>query len=99
VGEWLYLLHAPRDDFAVTMTEPEQAIFGQHFSHLKQRFDDGKLVLAGPSLGTVNTGVSIFEADDEAEARAFVESDPAVSSGLCTGEVRPFQVSMLRGRD
>jgi uncharacterized protein YciI len=99
VAEWLYFLHAPREDFATTMTDEEQAIFGEHFTHLRRRFDAGKLVLAGPSLGRINTGVSVFEADDEAEARAFIDADPAVASGLCTGELRPFRVSMLRGRD
>jgi uncharacterized protein YciI len=98
VAEWIYLLHAPRERFAATMTPEEEAIFGEHFAHLQQLLTDGVLVLAGPTTGDVNTGITVFEAPDEDAARAIVDRDPAVASGLCTAELRPFRVSLLRGR-
>ena len=97
MGEWIYFLHSPRERFAETMTEDEQATFGRHVAHLQAGLDAGRLVLAGPTTGDVNTGIAVFEADDEAEARAFMEADPAIATGLCTGELRPFRVSFLRG--
>jgi len=33
---------------------------------------------------------------DEAAARAYMESDPAVAAGLMTAELRPFTVALQR---
>ena len=98
MAEWIYFLHPPRDDFAATMTAEEQAVWGEHFVRLQQLLADGVLVLAGPTLGSINTGVCVFEAPDEAAARRIMEGDPAIASGFARGELREFRVSLLRGR-
>ena len=36
---------------------------------------------------------------DEAAARRFMEEDPVIAGGYARGELRPFRVSLLRGRD
>jgi uncharacterized protein YciI len=99
MSEWIYFLHPPRDDFAATMTPEEQAAWGEHFERLQRLLADGVLVLAGPTLGRINTGIAIFEAPDEDAARRIMEEDPAISGGFARGELRPFRVSLLRGRD
>ena len=99
MAEWIYFLHTPRENFAETMTAEEQRVWSEHFALLKDLMADGRLVLAGPTLGTINTGVAIFEADDEAAARRIMENDPCIKSGFATGELRAFRVSLLRGRD
>ena len=99
MAEWIYFLHAPREDFAATMTVDEQAAWAVHFERLERMLADGVLVLAGPTLGRVNTGIAIFEAPDEAAARRVMNEDPAIVGGFATGELRPFRVSLLRGRD
>jgi uncharacterized protein YciI len=81
------------------MTEAEQAVWGEHFERLQRLLAEGVLILAGPTLGSVNTGVAVLEAPDEAAARQLMEEDPAIASGIATGELRPFRVSLLRGRD
>jgi uncharacterized protein YciI len=96
VAAWIYFLHPPREDFAATMTDQEQAVWSEHFTHLQQLLADGTLVLAGPTLGRVNTGIAVFEAADEETARALMESDPVIRSGFATGELRGFRVSLLR---
>ena len=58
----------------------------------------GQLILAGPTLGPVNTGLVIFDAPDEQAARQVMQEDPVVRGGYARGEVRPFRVSLLRGR-
>jgi uncharacterized protein YciI len=98
VAGWIYFLHPPRDRFADTMTEEEGAVFGEHFAHLQRLLADGVLVLAGPTMGPVNTGIAVFEAADEAEATRIMESDPVIAKGVCRGELRPFVISLLRGR-
>jgi uncharacterized protein YciI len=99
VAEWICFLHAPRDDFAATMTEREQQAFAEHFERLQRLVAEGVVVLAGPTLGRVNTGIMIFEASDEDSARRLVDEDPTVTAGITTPELRPFRLSLLRGRD
>ena len=98
MGEWIYFLHAPRDDFAATMTDEEREAWGRHFTRLQELAAAGSLILAGPTLGRINTGIAIFEAPDEDAARQVMEGDPAITGGFARGELRPFRVSLLRGR-
>ena len=97
--EWIFLLHAPRENFAETMTEEEQAVWAEHFERLQRLLAEGTLILAGPTLGTVNTGIGIFEAPDEETAQRILDEDPTVAGGYARAELRPFRVSLLRGRD
>ena len=99
MAEWIYFLHPPRDNFAETITDEEKAVWSEHFVRLQRLMSDGTLVLAGPTLGTVNTGITIFEASDEQAARKVMEEDPCIQHGFATGELRPFRLSLLRGRD
>jgi uncharacterized protein YciI len=99
VSEWIYFIHPPRDDFAATMTADERAVWATHFERLQRLQHDGVLVLAGPTLGRVNTGIAVFEAPDEPAARRIMEEDPVIAGGYARGELRPFHVSLLRGRE
>jgi|SRR6185436_10648136 uncharacterized protein YciI len=99
MAEWIYFLHAPREDFAATLTDEERAVWGEHFERLERLLAEGTLIMAGPTLGPVNTGIAVIEAPDEATARRLMEEDPAIASGVARGELRPFRVSLLRGRD
>jgi len=99
MAEWIYFIHPPRDDIAATMTDEEVAVWGVHFERFQRLLADGTLILVGPTLGSKNTGIAIFEAPDEAAARRFMEEDPVFIAGFATPELRPFRVSLLRGRD
>ena len=99
MAEWIYFIHAPREDFAATMTDEERAVWSEHFDRLQRLYAEGTIVLVGPTLGRTNTGIAIFEAPDEQAARVVMEEDPAIASGIARGELRPFRVSLLRGRD
>jgi uncharacterized protein YciI len=99
VTDWIYFIHPPRDNFAATMTEAEKAVWAQHFERLQRLLADGRLILAGPTLGRTNTGVAVFEAPDEDAAQQIMAADPVISGGYARGELRPFRVSLLRGRD
>jgi uncharacterized protein YciI len=98
MSEWVYFLHPPREDFAATMTAEEEAVWEIHFARLRSLLARGVLVLAGPTLGRINTGITVFEAPDEASARRIMDEDPVVAGGFARGELRPFRVSLLRGR-
>jgi len=99
MAEWIYFIHPPREDFAATMTEVEQEAWGRHWERIQRLYADGTIVLVGPTLGSKNTGICVFEAPDEDAARAIMEGDPAIAEGHATGELRPFRISLLRGRD
>jgi len=99
MAEWIYFIHAPRNDFAETMADEEEAVWAEHFKRFKRLLREGVIVLVGPILGRVNTGIAIFEAPDEAAARRVMEEDPVIAGGYARGELRPFRVSLLRGRD
>ncbi len=99
MAEWIYFLHPPRDNFAATMTAEEQAAFAEHARWLAKLLEDGVLILAGPTLGPVNTGIGVFEAPDEETARAIIAEDPVTRGGFARPELRPYQLGFLRGRD
>lgn len=99
MSEWIYFIHPPREDFVATITEEEAGIMQVHAAHLDELHRQGTLILAGPTFGRVNTGIAVIEAEDEESARALMMSDPAITSGLMTPELRPMRVSFLRGRE
>jgi uncharacterized protein YciI len=99
MSEWIYFLHPPRENFVATMTDREGAVWQQHFEWVDGLFADGVLVMVGATGGTVNTGIGIFEAPTEQAARAIVSKDPAAGGGHARGELRPFDIGLLRGRD
>ncbi len=99
MAEWIYFIHAPREDFATTMTPEEIAVWGVHFERFERLLREGTIILVGPTLGPVNTGICVFEAPDEAAARRIMDEDPVIAGGFARGELRPFRVSLLRGRD
>jgi uncharacterized protein YciI len=98
MAEWIYFIHPLREDFAATMTADEKAAWSVHFERFQRLLDDGVVVLVGPTLGRVNTGICIFEAPDEDAARRIMEGDPTIAGGFARGELRPFRISLMRGR-
>jgi len=99
MAEWIYFLHPPRENFAATMTDEERTAFAAHAQWLGRLLADGVLILAGPTLGPVNTGIGVFEAPDEETARAIIAEDPVARGGFARAELRPYQLGFLRGRD
>jgi uncharacterized protein YciI len=97
--EWIYFIHPPREDFAATMTEAEEEVWGRHWERIQRLYREGSIILVGPTLGRQNTGLCVFEAPDEAAARRVMEEDPTIAEGFAEGELRPMRVSLLRDRD
>ena len=79
-------------------TKEDNAALDRHFSRLKEATKSGQLVLAGRTKepGKKTFGIVVFNAADEAAARKFMDSDPAVVAKLMTAELHPFSVAMQR---
>ncbi len=99
MAEWIYFIHPPRENFAATMTDEENAVWALHFERFQRLLAEGTLILVGPTLGPTNTGITILEAPDEDSARRIMAEDPVIAGGYARGELRPFRVSLMRGRD
>ena len=88
----------PRLHTEANWTKEDEAAIGRHLARFKEATQTGQLILAGRTMepGDRTFGIAIFEAADEAAARAFAETDPAVTAGLMTAEVHPFAVALQR---
>jgi NADH-quinone oxidoreductase subunit F len=82
MAEWMYFIHPPRDNFAATMTDEEERAWAVHFERFQRLLADGVIVLVGPTLGSINTGIAIFEAPDEDAARRLMHEDPVIAGGF-----------------
>ena len=67
--EWIYIIHPPRENFARTMTPVEEEVWSRHWQRAKRLYLEGSIIVMGPSLGSNNLGICIFEAPDEAAAQ------------------------------
>jgi uncharacterized protein YciI len=99
VKRWIYLIRPVRLAMTDDPTEHEAAILRDHFARLEQLCDQGTVLLAGPSLAGADTfGLVLLDLEHEEDARAVMESDPAIVGGVMTGELRPFRMSLSRLR-
>ena len=66
-----------------------QQALGPHAAYMKKLLADGRMAAAGPTFN-VDGGVVILKADSLEAAQAIMAADPAVASGLFTGELRSW---------
>ena len=97
--QFVYVLRlVPRLHSDSAWTKEDETALSRHFARFKRATETGELILAGRTQepGDKTFGIAIFEATDEAAARKFMESDPAVVAGLMTAELHPFAVALQR---
>ena len=99
--EWLYVLKVTRLEMLTEgSTEEEDRIVGEHFQHLKRLKEEGITILMGRTTDDDETtmGLVIFRAENEAEARRVMESDPAIRNGVMSATLYPYRVAIMEGR-
>ena len=64
------------------------------FAYLRGLADEGKLLLAGPTLDGAN-GVAILKLTKAEDVDAVIRNDPAVVAGLFEARVRPMLAGIL----
>jgi uncharacterized protein len=97
---FIYFMRAKRLEMLTTgPTEEEARILGEHSDYLQQHAAEGTVMLAGRTTNNdENTvGIVIVNAADETTARAIMESDPFVKSGLMNATLFPFRVAYTAG--
>ena len=97
--QFIYVLRlVPRLHADSAWTKEDNMALSRHFARFEHAIETCELILAGRTKepGDKTFGIAIFEARDDAAARAFMESDPAVVAGLMTAELHPFAVALQR---
>jgi uncharacterized protein YciI len=97
--QFVYMLHvAPHLHDQAKWSKQDIAATGAHFERLKQATAAGHVILAGRSSEPLDKtfGLVVFEAENEAAARAFMEADPAVKAGVMSATLHPYAVALQR---
>ena len=99
MSEWLYYLKPTRLEMLTEDPTPEEdEIVSRHFAYLSDLAEKGLMILFGRTQTADEStfGIVIFEAEDEAAARAIMENDPAVKNGVMTATLYPYKVALMR---
>ena len=95
---FLYYLQPTRAAMLTEGPTPEEKdAVSRHFAHLKALTEQGIVLLAGrtQTTGPETFGIVVFRAEEENDARALMESDPAVIDGVMRATLSPFGVALL----
>lgn len=96
--QFLYQLQVTRPAMLTAgPTEEEAQTVTAHFERLKELTQQGVVILAGRTLttGADSFGIVVFNAADDAAARAIMESDPAVARGVMHAALYPYRVALI----
>jgi uncharacterized protein YciI len=93
ISTFTYVLRIIRQDSFGRFTPKEEKAINEHFDYLKEKRDEGKLILAG-RCQQGEFGIVIFHASSDEEAESFVNNDPAVKGRVMSAEVHPFLVAL-----
>lgn len=77
--------------WAGTAEQQRGQILQQHFANVISLLDMGKAVVAGPMGDDTDlAGIVVLRASSAAEARTWIDADPAVKAGLFVVEMHPW---------
>jgi len=99
--QFLYMLKlVPRLHEEESWTDRDNEIVDEHFAELQQLQNEGKLLLAGPTLNELErrVGLVILQVPSEEEAKEIMKNDPAVKKGVMTAELFPFHAALMSGQ-
>lgn len=97
--QFLYVLRVtPAFHDAAKWTARENDAVSRHFRRLSQATEAGKVIFAGRTTEGLGStfGLVVFEAENEAEARRFMEADPAVEAGVMSATLHPYALALQR---
>ena len=79
-------------------TEVDEQIISRHFTYLKDLKQEGKLILAGKTVGLNEKtfGIVIFKAESLEEASKMMRQDPSVNEAIMNAEVFEYRVAITK---
>lgn len=79
-------------------TPEDQQAVNKHFEYLKNQMDTGRMILAGRTQNDLKDtfGIVVFNAQDDDDARSFMESDPSIQAGVMIGVLHPYAIALSR---
>ncbi|MEO5966292.1 MAG: hypothetical protein ABIR11_12560 [Candidatus Limnocylindrales bacterium] len=99
MDSWVSFIHTPRDDFAATMTDAEEEVWGRHGPRIQRLPVEGSIVLVRPTMGPLNTRICVFELPTRPPRPRSGTAIRVIAEGLARAELWPMRVSLLPGRD
>ena len=79
------------------MDAREQAAMQQHMGYWQELTHKGSSILYGPVFDPKGVyGMAVVEVADAASAEQIAQGDPAVASGICSYEMIPMQIGLMR---
>ncbi len=94
---YIYVLRLiPRLQDDQAWTSEDEHWVSEHFERLNRDTAIGKVLLAGRTSQTDETGfgIVIFEATSLSEATHYMATDPAVLNGIMTAEIHEFRLAL-----
>ena len=95
--QFLYRLEPARIEMVTVGPTPEEAaIVSQHFAYLEALTKQGVMLLVGRTQDNSpdTMGLAIFQSESEAQARAIMNTDPAVKNGVMRAKLFPFKIAL-----
>jgi hypothetical protein len=90
---FLYRLLPPRPNFSDDMSREEAEVMNRHVGYWQDLLDRDVALAFGPVLDPNGPwGLGLLDLEDEHDARAIGQNDPAVESGTCRFELVPMQL-------
>ena len=94
---FFYKLYPPRPSFHMDMNDEEKTVMQQHMQYWVLLTENRNAIIYGPVFDPQGVfGMAVVEVNSDDQANEIAESDPAVSSKVCTYELIPMQVGMIR---
>lgn len=86
----------PRPTFVDDATDEESMHIENHFEYLKKLLAEKVLILAGRT-DDAHLGIAIIKVDNMEKAQKIMDNDPAVKSGVFSGELHEFRMALMEG--
>jgi uncharacterized protein YciI len=94
---FLYKMYPPRSSFHLDQDEDEKKTMKQHMDYWKELTNKKNAIIYGPVFDPNGVyGMAVIEVINEEKAEDIAKGDPAVLSKICTCELIPMQVGMIR---
>jgi uncharacterized protein YciI len=95
LNHYIIIYKPPRSTFVDDATDEESKHIENHFEYLKKLLAENVLILAGRT-DDAHLGIAIFEAESIVKAKEIMANDPAIKSGVFTGELHQFRLALIQ---